>query len=192
MTQAHHGEGTRGEPAAAGGGHRSPGRGGPGGRGRGGWIFLAIVVGLHGLVALFDLEAAGRSLRLFTGLLGNVVPALGLVLVLLFLVDLFLNPKRVEKYLGRGSGLRGWLTALAAGVISTGPVYAAYAVLGELREKGMRPSLMAALLYSRAVKLPLLPLLVHYFGIAYTGLLVFWILFFAVLGGLVVGRLEEG
>lgn len=159
--------------------------------GRGGWIFLAIVAGLYGLVALFDREAAGRSLHLFTGLLGNVAPALGLVLVLLFLVNLLLSPERVEKYLGRDSGLRGWLTALTAGVISTGPVYAAYAVLGELREKGMRPSLMAALLYARAVKLPLLPLLLHYFGPAYTGLLVFWILVFAVLGGLVMGRVEE-
>ncbi len=159
--------------------------------GRGGWIFLAIVAGVYGLAALFDREAAGRSLQVFAGLLGNVVPALGLVLVLLFLVNLLLSPKRVEKYLGRGSGLRGWVTALAAGVISTGPVYAAYAVLRELRLKGMRPSLMAALLYARAVKLPLLPLLVHYFGSAYTGLLVFWILAFAVLGGLVMGWVEE-
>lgn len=160
--------------------------------GRGGWIFLAVVAGLYGLVALFDREAAGRALQQFAGLLGNVAPALVLVLALLFLVNLLLNPKRVERYLGRGSGLRGWLMALAAGVISTGPVYAAYAVLGELREKGMRPPLMAALLYARAVKLPLLPLLIHYFGIAYTVLLVFWILFFAVLGGVVVGWLEEG
>jgi uncharacterized membrane protein YraQ (UPF0718 family) len=177
MTEKSHGERTRG---------------GPGGRGRGGWIFLAIMVGLHGVVALFDTGAAARSLEVFAGLLGNVVPALAVVVLLLFLVELLLNPKRVEKYLGRRSGLRGWAVALAAGVLSTGPVYAAYAVLRDLREKGMRPSLMAALLYARAVKLPLLPLLLHYFGLAYTGLLVFWILAFAVLGGLVMGRVEEG
>lgn len=41
--------------------------------GRGGWIFLAIVAGLYGLVALFDREAAGRSLQVFAVLGGLVM-----------------------------------------------------------------------------------------------------------------------
>ena len=35
------------------------------------------------------------------------------------------------------SGLRGWVIALLVGVLPTGPVYGMYAMLKELRPKGM-------------------------------------------------------
>jgi hypothetical protein len=40
-------------------------------------------------------------------------------------------------------------------------------LLHEVHEKGMQSSLVAVFLYSRAVKLPLLPLMLHYFGTGY-------------------------
>jgi len=159
--------------------------------GRGGWIFLAVVAACYGLVALLDGDRAAAALRLSARLMGEMAPVLGVVFVLLFVVHLLLDPKRVERYLGRSSGLRGWVIALLVGVLPTGPVYGMYAMLKELRPKGMRTSLMAALLYSRAVKLPLLPLLVHYFGLAYTVVLTGYILLFSVLGGVLMERLDE-
>lgn len=39
----------------------------------------------------------------------------------------FLTTGRARAWLGRGSGLRGWLLAVLAGVISTRPVYTWYA-----------------------------------------------------------------
>ena len=127
----------------------------------------------------------------FTQLLDKVLPALALVFVLFFAVDLLLDPKRVEKYLGRRSGIPGWLTAILAGILSTGPVYAWYAVLHDLRQKGMRTSLVAAMLYSRAIKLPLLPLLVHYFGLGYTIVLVSYLIGFSIIGGLLMERVGD-
>jgi hypothetical protein len=76
-----------------------------------------------------------------------------------------------------------------AGILSTGPVYAWYAVLHDLRQKGMRASLVAAMLYSRAVKLPLLPLLVHYFGLGYTMVLALYLIGFSIIGGLLMERI---
>ncbi len=37
-----------------------------------------------------------------------------------------------------------------------------------LQKKGMRPALIATFLYNRAVKIPLLPLLIIYFGLTYS------------------------
>jgi uncharacterized membrane protein YraQ (UPF0718 family) len=74
-------------------------------------------------------------------------------------------------------------------VASTGPVYAWYALLAELRAKGMRSALVAVVLYARAIKLPLLPLLAHYFGLRYMLLLSLWIAVFAIVTGGLTERL---
>ena len=70
------------------------------------------------------------------------------------------------------------------GVLAIGSIYARCALLRELREKGMQSSLAAVFLCSRAVKLPLLPLMVHYFGAIYTLLLCLYLLGFSFVSGM--------
>ena len=159
--------------------------------GIGGWLFLAIVLLIYMLTALVDSELLFAATKTFTHLLEKVLPALVIVFILIFIVDLLFVPSRVKKYLGKQSGFIGWLTAIVGGILSTGPVYAWYALLRELRQKGMKTSLVAVFLYSRAIKLPLLPLLVHYFGIFYTLVLVFYIIIFSVISGLIMGGIED-
>lgn len=155
----------------------------------GGWLFLALVALAYAATALVDAALAREALAAFLRMLREVVPILGLVLVLMFLGERWLTAARTKAWLGRGSGLKGWLLAVVAGVISTGPVYTWYALLAELRGKGMRTALVAVLLYARAVKLPLLPLMVHYFGLRYTLVLSLLIAVFSVLNGLSMERL---
>ena len=162
----------------------------PAGRGGiGGWVFLVVVLVIYAVTGLVDYELVLSAIGIFMQLLDKVLPALALVFVLIFTVDLLLDPKRVEKYLGQRSGILGWLAAIVAGILSTGPVYAWYAVLHDLRQKGMRTSLVAAMLYNRAVKLPLLPLLVHYFGLGYTMVLALYLIGFSIIGGLLMERI---
>lgn len=155
----------------------------------GGWLFLAGVILAQGATALVEPDLARQALASFMTMLGEVAPVLVLVFVLMFLAERFLTPGRTRAWLGRGSGLRGWLLAVAAGVISTGPVYTWYALLAELRDKGMRTALVAVLLYARAIKLPLLPLLAHYFGLRYMLVLSLLIAIFSIVNGLVMERL---
>jgi len=155
----------------------------------GGWLFLAGVILAQGATALVEPDLARRALASFVAMLREVAPVLVLVFVLMFLAERFLTPARTRAWLGRGSGLRGWLLAVVAGVISTGPVYSWYALLAELRDKGMRTALVAVLLYARAIKLPLLPLLAHYFGLRYMLVLSLLIAGFSIVNGLVMERL---
>ncbi len=53
----------------------------------------------------------------------------------------------------------------------------------------MRPALIAVFLYSRGVKLPLSPLLVHYFGLTYTLLLASYMMVFSLLGGIIMEKI---
>lgn len=157
--------------------------------GLGGWIFVALVVAAHGATALVAPQTAQRALSAFARMAAEIAPVLVLVFALLFVAERFLTPERTRAWLGRDSGPRGWLAAVLAGVISTGPVYAWYGLLAELRDKGMRTGLVAAVLYARAIKLPLLPMLAHYFGVGYMVVLSLLLAVFAVLNGLLMERL---
>jgi uncharacterized membrane protein YraQ (UPF0718 family) len=161
----------------------------PGKRKLGGWLFLMLVLLAHGATAIVEPALARRAMASTLDMLGQVAPVLVLVLALMFLAERFLTPGRTRAWLGRGSGLRGWLLAVMAGIVSTGPVYTWYALLAELRQKGMRTALVAVLLYARAIKLPLLPLLAHYFGLRYVLVLSLLIAFFAIVNGLLMERL---
>ena len=160
-----------------------------------GWFFLAAILVAYGATALAKPGLAYQPIHYFLGMIEAIAPVLIMIFLLLFLTERLLTPGRTQAWLGRNSGLRGWLTALAAGILSTGPIYAWYALLAKLRSKGMRPALVAVVLYARAIKLPLLPLLSFYFGMAYTVLLSLLIAAFAILNGLameLIDRTKEG
>ncbi|MEJ2346103.1 MAG: permease [Gammaproteobacteria bacterium] len=149
---------------------------------------MAVLIA-YGVLALVDQKAAVMSLRFFARVIHQVIPALGLVFLFLLIANLSLEPKWITRYLGREAGLKGWLVAIGAGILSIGPIYPWYAMLSDLRAKGMRTAFVAAFLYSRAVKLPLLPLMIHYFGFAYTTVLCLSLSVFAVFNGLIVEKL---
>jgi len=119
-------------------------------------MFLATVVTAYGVTALLEADKARAAVAAFLPMLGIVAPVLLLVLALMILSERSLR-RGGRALAGRDSGPRAWLIAAGAGAIATGPVYPWYALLAELRRKGMQPALAAVLLYARAVKLPLLP-----------------------------------
>lgn len=143
----------------------------------------------YGLTLTVDPAIGRAALAAFIHMTRSIVPVLGLVFVLILLTEHFLTPARTRAWLGRDAGVRGWLMALAAGILSTGPVYVWYGLLAELRARGMRTALLAVVLYARAIKLPLLPLLAHYFGVTYMLVLSVLVAVFAVLSGLILERL---
>lgn len=152
-------------------------------RGVGSWLFLAAVLLAWLATALLQPEQIRPALALFKRLLGEVVPVLGLVFALLFLANLFAEKAWIERHLGPGRSARAWLLALAAGVLAAGPPWPWYALAGQFMQRGVRPGVAATFLFARSLKLPLLPLLVHFFGLAFTLSLSLWLLVLAFLGG---------
>ncbi len=153
-----------------------------------GWIFFLGVVAMYGVAGIFSLPLLERSLMAFVRIFLNVVPVLAVVFLLLFLSGLFLTRERIIRFLGEGSGFRGWLVAIVGGIISAGPIYMWYPLLSDLREKGMKDSLVATFLYNRAIKIPLMPVMIFYFGWAFTIILAFYMIVFSVVDGVIVGR----
>jgi uncharacterized membrane protein YraQ (UPF0718 family) len=158
---------------------------------KGKWLFLAIVVLIYALIAFIDLPLARESFLFFGDVVLKIIPILLVVFVLMVIFNLLLTPKRIQDYLGKASGLKGWLLALLGGVLATGPIYTWYILIGDLKKQGMQTSLAAAFLYSRAVKLPLFPLLLHYFGLSYTLILTVYLIVFAIVSGTITSLLAD-
>jgi uncharacterized membrane protein YraQ (UPF0718 family) len=152
----------------------------------GGWIFFSLVLMLYVLLGITHPEEASIAIKFFSRVMLQMLPVLGLVIILFFLVNLFLQPQWIRKNLGRASGARGWVVAIVGGILSMGPIYPWYAMLGEMQSKGMRNALVAAFLYSRSLKPPLIPLIIYYFGIHYTIVLYFYLIIFSLISGMAI------
>jgi uncharacterized membrane protein YraQ (UPF0718 family) len=151
-----------------------------------GLYFLAVVVGCYLLLFFLSPDKTAASLAKSAAILAKLLPVLLVVIVLLGLINHFFNAKALSKHLGRESGVRAWLLAVAGGILSHGPSYIWYPMLADLRTRGVREGLVATFLYVRAIKLPWLPVMVDYFGWQFTALLSLYLILFGLLQGKVI------
>jgi len=70
-------------------------------------------------------------------------------------------------------------------------MYAWYPMIADLRSHGLKDGLVVVFFYTRAIKLPLLPLMIDYFGVSFTLVLSFYILIGALLQGWIFEQLER-
>jgi len=154
---------------------------------RNGLIFLGIVACIYAVVAVFAPETAGGAFMASLAVFRGVIFPLCLVFAALVLTNLFLRPHQVARMLGRGSGVRGSALALAAGILSTGPVYAWYPLLGSIRRQGGGAAQISVFMFGRSIKPFLLPAMAAYFGIAFTIILNVLI----AVGAFIVGWITE-
>ena len=156
---------------------------------RGRYLFLTVIF-LYAVVFLVNSQSALSALQKSSTVLTKILPIFVVVILFTALINYFLQPKRIARHLGHESGIRGWLWALAAGVISHGPMYAWYPLLEDLRDHGMKDEFIVVFFASRAIKIPLLPVMIDYFGLPFTLLLSFYMLFGAILQGVTMKLLQ--
>lgn len=152
----------------------------------GNWIFLFMVLFLYMIVGFFNFPILEVAFWEFYSVFLSVLPTLALVFVLMLLSHLLFKPKKVSVLLGDNSGFKGWLISIIGGILSSGPIYMWYPLLADLKEAGMKDGLIATFLYNRAVKIPMLPLLIAYFSLPFTILLSFYMVVFSVANGFLV------
>ncbi len=147
------------------------------------WLFPGVVLIAYAVLLTVLPGKTVTALKSSGNILARMALPLGLVFIVMVLMDLFLQPGKITKFLGEKAGIKGLLLSAAAGIISIGPIYAWYPLLKDLREKGASNSLMAVFLCNRSVKPFLLPVMVSYFGWIY----VLFLTFFTILGAIAVG-----
>jgi len=153
---------------------------------RGKYLLLGVII-FYSVLFLVNSGVPLSAFKKSILILMKVMPIFIAVILFTTLLNYYIKPKQIASHLGRESGAKGWLWALAAGVISHGPMYAWYPLLEDLRGHGMRDGLIVVFFFSRAVKIPLLPMMVDYFGWTFTLVLSLYIL----VGALIQGWIQE-
>ena len=152
-------------------------------------VMLGMVVVMYAITFYLNSVAGKEALLAGWEIVKMIAPLLLTVFFLMALLNTFVDSKSISKHLGEQSGVRGWVIALVGGILSHGPAYVWYPMLNDLRKHGARDGLVVAFFYTRSIKLPWLPLMISYFGLAFTVLLTFFVIVGAWIQGLIVNKL---
>lgn len=154
-------------------------------------IVLGIISAAYVVLYFINRELFSNSIDKFSNLVVQIAPYLVIVFFIMLLNFWFIKPEMVKKYLGSESGIKGYLFAIIAGIVSVGSVYVWYPLLKDLKSKGMTDKLVAIFIYNRAIKLHLLPLMALYFGLKFTVVLTLVTVIFSLVVGYSVNRFEK-
>lgn len=151
--------------------------------------FLAAMIVLYLVAGLADRAyLATISEHLWKNIV-EIVPVLFWAFFIVFLVNYFIKPEAIKKHLGHDSGLKGWAYVLLGSIFISGPPYIIFPILKELQAHGMKHSLLAAFLNNRNVQPAFLPVMAYYFGLPFTIIVSFYTMIFAILTGMIIGRI---
>lgn len=155
------------------------------------WHFLIVILGIYVLIYFIRKQTFYDSITFFQETLLRIMPVFAIVFVIMVLIDHLIHPRQLAKHMGKDSGLKGWLIAITTGIISSGPIYMWYPLLQDMRKKGLRTALVATFLYNRAIKLPLLPLLLLYFPLSYAVILLSVMIIASIVQGKIVEKVVD-
>ena len=156
----------------------------------GSWYFLIIILFIYLGLFAFKQDIFSSSINFFYSILLKIIPIFILVFVLMSLTNYFITPKFVTKHL-KEKGIKKWFFIIIGGILSTGPIYMWYPLLSDLKDKGLNYGLIACFLYNRAIKIPLLPIAIFYFGWQYILILSFVMIAISIFQGILINKLME-
>mgnify|MGYP006291024523 CR=1 FL=1 len=151
------------------------------------WKFLLTVIGAYMIVLIIDLQLFVQSLQMFLDILVRILPVFVVVLLIMALTNRFVTKKFIVNHLKK-KGIVKWIFAVVGGILSMGPIYMWYPMLADLKKKGLTDGLIACFLYNRAIKLPLLPVAIYYFGFYFIVLLTILMVLASIAQGFMIDR----
>ena len=141
-------------------------------------ILLAVII-----ITVLNKDVGIRSLQLAKDSTLSMLSLLPPILVLAGLMDQWITKDSMIKFMGKESGILGLIFSLSLGVVSAGPLYAAFPIAVILLKKGAAIRYMVFFLgVWTTAKLPILIYEVTSFGPVFslihigTGLLFFYVL----------------
>jgi uncharacterized membrane protein YraQ (UPF0718 family) len=154
------------------------------------WKILILILGIYLALFFINLDLFRTSLSFFFKILEEVIPIFAFIFVLMSITNYLITPQLVLKYV-RKRGIKKWFFVVIAGILSAGPIYMWYPLLADLKSKGLSYGLIACFLYNRAIKIPLLPLMVFYFSLKYVLILTLITIFVSVFQGIIINKFME-
>ncbi|MFW0837644.1 MAG: hypothetical protein ACKKL5_01460 [Candidatus Komeilibacteria bacterium] len=152
------------------------------------WIFLILILILYLFTLFINNNLFIKSILYAKDVMIEVIPVLIIVFVLTFLANIWLTTKKANKLLVQRTGPWQYMVAIFLGILSSGPIYMWYPLLSELKAQGLKNSLIAIFLYNRAVKIPLIPMIIFYFGLPFLLITSCFMIIFSLINGYLVAK----
>lgn len=149
--------------------------------------FLIIVFLTYLSLLLFNLEIFLSASKFFFYSLVKIIPAFIFVFVIMIIINYFLTPEKILNF-SRKKGIKKWLFMVLSGILSTGPPFLWYPLLAKLKKQGLNSGLIATYLYSKALVISFLPLLIFYFSFKYMVILYFVLAIAALIQGIIISK----
>jgi len=152
------------------------------------WKFLILVFVIYILTLIINPMIFIKSIEFSKQIFLDVAFIFIIIFILMTLSNYFITPKFIIKHLKK-RGIKKWFFVVIAGILSSGPIYMWYPLLGDLKKKGLSDGLIACFLYNRAIKIPLLPIAIAYFSFKYIILLTIIMIIFSIIQGILIDKL---
>ena len=154
------------------------------------WYFLTAVAVIYAVVFFINKNSFFTAGNFFIKILKTIIPVFILVFILMTIINYFVTKKTIIKHFGEKS-VKAWFFAVVGGIISHGPIYMWYPLMSDAKEKGVNYGLISCFLYNRAIKIPLLPVIIFYFGIKYVLILLIVMIIMSVAQGIIINKIFE-
>jgi hypothetical protein len=150
------------------------------------WKFLLAVIAVLAVIAIASPFLAWESLLTSFSIFKKMLSSLILAFIFMFAFNIFVTDEIVKKHLKKDIGVKQCIIVATIGVLSTGPIYMWYAYLSNLKDEGVDQGLISIFLYNRAVKLPLLPIMIDYFSLKITIIITVLIFVFSFINAIFI------
>ena len=148
-------------------------------------IFLGIMILIYVILYFLYPEKTFNAILYVIEIIKEILPIL--LFVYVFMVAFaFINEKKLKEYIQKAPMFVKYILLSLLGTLSHGPIYAWYPLLKELNQKGISKGAIGTFLYSRGIKLTLLPMLVSFFDLKYAIILTITTLIFSLIEGIVI------
>ncbi len=153
--------------------------------------FLSVVILIYLFLLIFNFDFFIKSLNKFADLSIKILPSILGAFVLIFVFNYILNNQQIKKYLTGKLSWKKYFLTIVLGVLSSGPIYAWYPFLADLKEQGFKNSLITVFLYNRAIKLPLIPVLIYYFSLQFVIIITVLMIIFSIINGIIMDKIVK-
>lgn len=118
----------------------------------------------------------------------DVLDIIVAVSIFIGLFQVWVKPATIVKWLGKGSGLRGFILVCTFPIFMGGSLFTIFPLLKTLKEKGARVGALASFITAWGGKAPLLPLETKFLGWPFALLRLSLVVLFAFIMGVLMDR----
>jgi len=155
------------------------------------WFILLLIIITYLILYFIYPTKTIKAIHMFTSIIISLWYIFIIVFVTMVIIDYFLDPEIILKHMNTKYKFKIWLITITAGILSSGPVYVWFPLLKNLKEKGVTDRYLVAFLYNRAIKIPLLPIIIFYFSLKYVIILTTVMIIVSVIQGIIIEKITN-